>query len=87
MKSILEKWNRDDLPNEKMRQLSDVIGINNVKAILVKCPGMVFSVPKTFYKISDINYIKKNKGLPIAVIADKLGCSERTVYRKLELVR
>jgi len=87
MKSILQKWDREDLPNEKMRQLSDVIGINSVKAILVKCPGMVFSVPKTFCRVSDINYITKNKDMPVPEIALNLGCSERTVYRKLELVK
>ena len=86
MKSILEKWDREDLPNEKMRQLSDVVGINNVKAILVKCPGMVFSVPKTFYRISDDNYIKKNRSKPVDEIAMKLGCSIRTVYRKKQLI-
>lgn len=87
MKSVLEKFQREDLPNEGLRNLSDVIGINHVKAVMVKLPGVTIHVPKGFYKQSDINYIKKNIGQSPEVMADKLGCSVRTIYRKLKAVQ
>lgn len=86
MKSILSKFKREDLPNESLRLLSDVIGINSVKALMIRLPGVTIHIPKSFYRQSDLNFIRKNKTTPIKEIAQELGCSERTVYRKLKLV-
>jgi len=86
MKSILSKFKREDLPNESLRLLSDVIGINQVKALMVRMPGCTIHIPKSFYKQSDLNFIRKNKTTPVKEIARELGCSERTVYRKLKTV-
>ena len=86
MKSILQKFSREDLPNESLRILSDVIGINQVKEIMVRLPGVTVHIPKSFYKQSDMNFIIKNKKRPPKEIAQELGCSVRTVYRKLKAV-
>lgn len=86
MKSVLSKFKRGDLPNEGLRVLSDVIGVNSVKAMMVQLPGMTFHVPKGFYKQSDLNYIRKNKDKPVEEMANDLGCSTRTIYRKLDRI-
>ncbi len=83
MKSFLEEWERGDIPNEGLKSISDVIGINNVKSILVKFPGMTFHVPKKYYSQLDDSFLKKNKGEKATWLADKLGYSVRTIYRKL----
>ena len=87
MKSFLERFEREDLPNEGLRCLSDVIGINNVKAIMVKMPGQTVHVPKDFYRQADINYIKNNMDMPVVEMARNLGCSVRTIYRRLDSLR
>lgn len=87
MKGVLEKFEREDFPNDGLKRLSDVIGVNTVKLILLKCPGMTFHVPKAFYKQSDINYITKHKNDTPQEIAEALGLSVRTVYRKLESIK
>jgi len=87
MKSVLDKFTREDLPNEGLRLLSDVIGVNQVKAMMVQLPGMTFHVPKDFHKQSDLNYIRKNADRPVEEIALALGCSVRTVYRKLDSIK
>ena len=87
MKGILERFKREDLPNEGLRLLSDAVGVNTVKEILLKCPGMNFHVPKAFFKQSDLNYIKKHMNDKPEDIAGVLCCSERTVFRKLAHLR
>jgi len=82
MKSVLSRFKRVDLPNEGLRILSDVIGINQVKAMMVKLPGVTIHIPKDFYKQSDMNFIRKNPDMPVGKMAVELGCSVRTVYRK-----
>lgn len=82
MKSVLDDFSRDDLPNEGLREMSDVIGINQVKALMVKCPGVTFHIPKDLYRQSDLDYIKKNTKKTSAEIAETLGLSERTIQRK-----
>ena len=82
MKSVVENFIREDLPNEGLKEMSDVIGINHVKALMVKCPGMTFHVPKDLYRQSDLDYIKKNFGETVENLANTLGCSVRTIYRK-----
>lgn len=82
MKGIFEKMEREDLPNEGLKKLSDVVGINQIKAMLVQLPGVTIHVPKIFYKQGDDNFIRKNMDMPVKDIAQKLGCSENTVWRK-----
>jgi transcriptional regulator of acetoin/glycerol metabolism len=86
MKSVLDKFKREDLPNDGLKELSDVIGINSVKAVMVKMPGVTVHVPKSIYKQSDMNYIRNNRDKSVSEMARELGCSHRTVYRKLKKV-
>jgi len=87
MKGLFEKWTIADLPNPGLKELAEVIGLDNIKAMLVKCPGMTFHVPKDLYKQSDIEYIKTHLDDPISELAEKLGMSERTVFRKIKQVK
>lgn len=87
MKKLLEKFTREDLPNDGLRELSDVIGINEVKAVMVKLPGVTIHVPKTIYRESDMNYLKTHKDDNPETLADVLGCSQRTIYRKLAALK
>jgi len=87
MKQIISKFSREDLPNEELRVLSDAIGINQVKVIMVKCPGMKFYIPKAVYKQSDLNFIRKHPNLSAQEIADRLGFGIRTAYRKKAAVK
>jgi len=86
-KSILANFDREDLPNEGLRLLSDIIGIDSVKVVMLKLPGTTIHVPKTLYKQSDNNYLMKNKDKPAKELAYKMGCSLRSVYRKLKAVK
>ena len=77
---------REDLPTDKLKELADVIGVNQVKAMLLKLPGYEIYVPKSFlYKKSDMNYIRQNPNKKPVEIAEQLGCSLRTAYRKKKL--
>ena len=87
MKGMLEKFEREDLPNKGLRILSDSLGINQVKEIMLTCPGQTFHIPKSFYKQSDLNYITKHIDDDPKDIAYKLGCSLRTVQRKVLAIR
>jgi len=87
MKGILEKWTREDLPNKGLRDMSDIIGVNETKALMFKCKGLTVTFPKTFDKQSDLNYIEKNMDLAPEVVAHNLGLSLRSVYRKRQEVR
>lgn len=87
MKGMLEKFEREDLPNKGLRILSDSLGINQVKEIMLTCPGQSFHVPKSFYKQSDINYITKHIKDDPKNIANKLGCSVRTIQRKIQAIQ
>lgn len=84
MKSILSEYVRDDLPNESLKLLSDVIGINQIKVIMLKLPGVTIHVPKTLYRQSDNNYLSKHMDLPVKELSLNMGCSERTTYRKIK---
>jgi hypothetical protein len=84
MKSFVKKWNRDDIPNKGLKEVSDVIGINAVKALLVKCPGMTFHIPKKYYSQLDDSFLKKHRKEKATWLAHKLGLSVRTIYRKLQ---
>jgi len=86
-KSILAKYNREDLPNENLRILSDLIGMDLIKVVMLKFPGTNIHVPKTLYRQSDENYLSKNKDKPARELAHVMGCSIRTVYRKLKQVK
>ena len=81
MKSILQKMTRSELPNDGLRELSDVIGVNRVKEMLVKLPGCTYHVPKTLYKQEDRHYIKTHPNKTAKEIAYDLGVSLRTAYR------
>jgi len=87
MKDLIEKFTKEDLPNKGLQELSDVIGINQVKAMLVKLPGVTIHVPKSLYKKSDLEYIKEHIDDAPEDIAEKTGCSLRTVYRKIEAIK
>ena len=87
MKGLFKNYHREDLPNKALMELSDVIGMSQMKAVLVKCPGMTFHVPKVLYRKSDMDFIRKNPDMKKDAIADALGCSLRTVYRKQLLVK
>lgn len=82
MTSILKKMTRAELPNDGLRELSDVIGVNRVKEMLVKLPGSTYYVPKTLYKHEDKHYIETHPDKTAKEIAYDLGVSERTAYRK-----
>lgn len=86
-KSFLLKLERKDLPNEGLRILSDIIGINKIKVLLVKMPGTVVYIPKYFHKQIDETYLGKNFKKPIDELALMLGVSERTVYRRLKNIK
>ena len=87
MKQILKKFKREDLPTEGLRLLSDAIGINSVKAALVKCQGMIVYFPKKVNKQSQLNYIVKNPRKTPQQIAEALGIGLRTAYRKMAAVK
>jgi len=87
MKQIVKRFERDDLPNDELKILSDAIGINQVKALLIKCPGQRFYIPKSVYKQMDLNYIRKNPGKTPQEIAEVLGIGLRTAYRKRAAVK
>lgn len=85
MKSLLKKTDREELPNKGLKILSDVIGINRVKELIVKCPGHIFYVPKRVFRERDDEFITKNfDGKNAEFISEKIGLSVRTVYRRVK---
>lgn len=82
MKSVLSKMTRDELPNNGLKEIADVIGINKVKEMLVKLPGCTFHIPKTLYKKQDSEYLNTHPNATIKEVSEALGVSVRTAYRK-----
>jgi len=81
MKALLDNFEIDDLPNEKLREMVRIIGMSNFKALMIRCPGNVY-IPKTLNAIYHKKYVKENfKGDNYKEVANHLGITERTVYR------
>lgn len=81
MTALLDNFGIEDLPNEKLREVARTIGMSNFKALMIRCPGMVY-IPKTLNSFYHKKYIKENfKGDNYKEVAEHLGVTERTVYR------
>jgi len=85
MKSILDRIEICNLPNDNLKALSMIIGINKFKELIVKIPGAKIYIPKSVKSISNKSYAIENfNGNNHQGIADHLGISKRSVYRLLK---
>ena len=86
MKSILDKIEIDDLPNDTLKALTSIIGINTLKELIVKIPGAKIYIPNSVKSISNKAYAIKNfKGNNHQEIADHLDVTKRSVYRMVKV--
>lgn len=84
MKAILSKLEINDLPDNGLREIARIVGVNVIKELIIKCPGLSVYIPKTFHKIYTRKYINKHfNGSNHSELADDLGVSTRTVFRHL----
>jgi len=85
MRSILDKIEIDDLPNQSLKDLSKVIGISKLKELIVKIPGAKIYIPNSVKSISNKKYATEHfNGENHQEIADHLGITKRSVYRLLK---
>jgi DNA invertase Pin-like site-specific DNA recombinase len=84
MKAILSRIGLEDLPDNGLREMARIVGVNVIKELIVKCPGLRVRIPKTFHKIYTRKYIEKHfDGGNYNELATDLGVSRRTVFRHL----
>jgi len=84
MKAILSRIDVEDLPDNGLREIARIVGVNVIKELIIKCPGTSVYIPKTFHKIYTRKYIEKHfDGSNVDDLAADLGVSRRTVFRHL----
>lgn len=86
VESLIATITAQDLPNEDMAQLVEIIGLENVRKLLLSCPGMSFYVPLKLSTEFHKRYIYENydKDLNnVRPIARALGITQRSVWRIL----
>lgn len=84
MIDLLADITEDDLPNEIMKYVAEACGIEVARALLKRCPGMRIDVPARPNRNAMKRYIEVNyTGRNAAVLASKLGVSERFIYMVL----
>jgi len=84
MNSLLDKIEVSDLP-EHLQPMAEAIGLSAVKALIVKCSGSTFYIPKAIKSSYNAKYIKDNfRGDNYQELSDHLGITVRSVYRSLK---
>lgn len=86
MDRLIDTLTANDLPNEDLEFLVDVIGLDNVKKLLTKCPGMSFYVPvklsSKFHRRYILDHYRKNEN-NVRAIARALGVTQKTVWKTI----
>ncbi len=90
MEALIRGLTDEDLPNEDMKYLATVIGLDAVKKLLTDCPGMNFytpaRMPTDFCKrYIEVHYDPKKRNVRELSVA--LGITVRQVFRLLQQKR
>jgi len=84
MKALLTKLEIEDLPDNGLRELAKTLGVNVVKELFVKCPGITVYIPKTWHRLYIKKYIKRHfTGNNYEELARDLGVTKRTIFRHI----
>lgn len=86
MENLISSLKASDLPNEDVRYLADVIGLEAAQLLLERCAGMTFYIPLKMSKDFHRQYIAEHFTGTVRsarALAQELGITEQTVYRIL----
>lgn len=80
-KSLWRKFNIENLPSEKMKDIAKECGIQTAVNLMIHFPGETIRVPKKIQR----NVIREfiDEGLSPKEISRMLDVSEKTVYNRL----
>lgn len=88
MGELINGLKASELPNDDLKFLQDVIGLEAVQKLLVHAPGMSFYIPTRLPAAFVREYVLRNfdpaEPNSSRVIAKKLRISERHVWRILK---
>ena len=86
MNAILDRIEIEDLQSQILKDVAQVIGIDKLKELIVKCPGAKIYIPKSVKIITNRKYANENfNGRNYQEIAEHLGITKRSVYRLLKV--
>jgi len=84
LSALLDDIQIHDLP-ENLQKVAEVIGISNIKALIVKLPGIKVYIPKSISSSYNSKYINEHfTGDNYEAIADHLGLTIRSVRRAIK---
>lgn len=84
MTEAIEEMGINDLPNESLKFAAEECGLDVVKKLMEKCPGLLLSIPQKPGSAFTRRYVLRHyNGENTLVIARKLGISRRYVEKIL----
>lgn len=80
---VLSKMTIDEMPNEDMRTVAEVLGVDVAMGLMQNFNGTRICIPKRT-NIRRISTLLRTTSLSPREIAKELGVGQRTVYRKMK---